>query len=376
MKSKKIKILFLIHDLGPGGAEKVLVTLANNLDKEKFSVTILSLFDVGVNRQFIQSDVEYKYWLKHMFRGNQHLFKLLSPETLHNLIIKDKYDLEIAFLEGPCCRIISGADKNQTKTIGWVHITQKSNKQIEQAFRSKTECINCYSSFDRLNFVSNDVRKAFEKHFPRLTNNSVLYNPNNTDKMLKDSQLKSKFDVDNERFNIVGVGKIIKNKGFDRLIIEVSKLIRSGNQVSLYLLGSGPELIHLKKLCSDLGIEKEVHFTGYLKNPYSLLAKMDLFACTSKAEGFSTAATEALILGIPVVTLNVGGMKELLGDENQYGIVTQDVESLGKEIAKLATDQTYYSKYKKAASDRGKQFVLPRVMEKIENQFLEVYLKP
>ena len=47
------KILFLIHDLGQGGAEKVLVNLVNNMDREKFDITVMSLFDVGVNRQFL-----------------------------------------------------------------------------------------------------------------------------------------------------------------------------------------------------------------------------------------------------------------------------------------------------------------------------------
>ena len=51
------KILFLIHDLSYGGAEKVLVNLANNLDKTKYDVTIQTLFDVGVNKQFLSKDV-------------------------------------------------------------------------------------------------------------------------------------------------------------------------------------------------------------------------------------------------------------------------------------------------------------------------------
>ena len=48
-----IKRLFLIHDLGQGGAEKVLVNLVNNMDKEKFDITVISLFGNGVNEQFL-----------------------------------------------------------------------------------------------------------------------------------------------------------------------------------------------------------------------------------------------------------------------------------------------------------------------------------
>ena len=47
------KILFLIHDLGQGGAEKVLVNLVNHMDYSKFDVTVMTLFDCGENRQFL-----------------------------------------------------------------------------------------------------------------------------------------------------------------------------------------------------------------------------------------------------------------------------------------------------------------------------------
>ena len=46
------KILFLIHDLGPGGAEKVLVNLVNNMDPQQFDITVMTLFGGGVNEQF------------------------------------------------------------------------------------------------------------------------------------------------------------------------------------------------------------------------------------------------------------------------------------------------------------------------------------
>ena len=53
-KSQMIKILFLIHDLGPGGAEKVLVNLVNNMDRTKFDVSLVALFGGGINEQFLK----------------------------------------------------------------------------------------------------------------------------------------------------------------------------------------------------------------------------------------------------------------------------------------------------------------------------------
>ena len=47
------KILFFIHDLGPGGAEKVLVNLVNNMDSAKFDITVMTLFDAGINKKYL-----------------------------------------------------------------------------------------------------------------------------------------------------------------------------------------------------------------------------------------------------------------------------------------------------------------------------------
>ena len=96
----KIKILFLIHDLMHGGAEKVLLNLVNNMDHEKFDITVQTLFDVGVNKQFLSDKVHYKTCYKKMFRGNTKYFKLFSPEKLYRKYIKDDYDILVAYLEG------------------------------------------------------------------------------------------------------------------------------------------------------------------------------------------------------------------------------------------------------------------------------------
>ena len=115
------KILFLIHDLGPGGAEKVLVNLVNHMDREKFDITVMTLFDVGVNRQYLAEHIHYRSCFKKMVRGNSHFMKALTPGQLHRWLIRDRYDVEVAYLEGPSTRIISGCPHSDTRLYGWVH---------------------------------------------------------------------------------------------------------------------------------------------------------------------------------------------------------------------------------------------------------------
>lgn len=112
-----IKILFLIHDLGPGGAEKVLVNLVNNMDHSIFDISVISLFGGGVNEQFLSSDIHYRAVFPKVFPGNSRIMKLFSPQFLHKFFIKESYDIEVSYLEGPTARIISGCSSQDTKLV-------------------------------------------------------------------------------------------------------------------------------------------------------------------------------------------------------------------------------------------------------------------
>ena len=81
------KLLFLIHDLGHGGAEKVLVNLVNNMDPEQFDITVMALFGGGVNEQFLKPHIRYQTVFQRAFPGNSHVMKLFFPKMLHKCFI-------------------------------------------------------------------------------------------------------------------------------------------------------------------------------------------------------------------------------------------------------------------------------------------------
>lgn len=95
--------------------------------------------------------------------------------------------------------------------------------------------------------------------------------------------------------------------------------------------------------------------------------------CASIAEGFSTAATEALIVGTPVVTTDVSGMKEMLGENNEYGIVVEnDEEALYQGIRKLIENREILNYYKQMAIERGKEFSTNKTVKAVEKMLLEI----
>ena len=366
------KVLFLIHDMGQGGAEKVLVNLVNNMDNSKFDITVMTLFDSGENRQFLRKSVRYKTWCKKMIPGNSHLMKMFSPEQLHKLIIKERYDIEVAYLEGPCARVISGCSDPTVKKLAWIHIEQRTTERAAVSFRSVADAKECYRRFDRIICVSQTVKQDFLKTLQIPVPHEVLYNTNESDKIIRLSQEAVDQEMmDSNEIKLVGVGKLLKSKGFDRVARIVKQLKEQKYPVHFYVLGEGPERNRLQEYVQQNGLERNVTFLGYQLNPYKYVAKCDLFVCSSYAEGFSIATTEALILGVPVCTVEVSGMKEMLGEHNEYGIVTaNDEEALYQGIRKMISEPDMLVHYKKMAKERGTSFSTEATVKAVEDMFL------
>ena len=173
-----------------------------------------------------------------------------------------------------------------------------------------------------------------------------------------------------------GVGKIVPIKGFDKLARIHKRLIDDGLNVHTYILGIGSEKDRIRKYLSDEGIEDTFTFLGYQTNPYKYVSKCDIFICSSIAEGFSTAATEALIVGTPVVTTPVAGMEEMLGSNNEYGIITEmNEDSLYRNIKELVVNSEKLKHYKKQAVIRGKYFSKDNTVAAVEEKLFSMVMK-
>ncbi len=369
-----IKILFLIHDLGRGGAEKVLVNLVNNMDRTKFDISVTVLFGGGVNEQFLRSDIKFNsVWSKEI-PGNSKLMKLMTPRQLHKFCVKEHFDIEVSYLEGPSARVISGCSDKNTKLVSWIHCTMHSKKDISQSFRSWKEAQRCYNHFDEMVFVSEESKNAFLTYCNLKVKKTVLYNTNDSNEIIRASrEIESDFIISEKCFNWCGVGRIIPVKAYDRMLRIQKKLLQEGYKTHLYILGSGSLQSELEKWCELNGISSNVTFMGYQANPYKYLARFDLFVCSSLSEGFSTATTEALIVGTPVCVVEVSGMKEMLGNNNEYGVVVQNSEeALYQGIKQFLNNPEILSYYSRQAAIRGRDFSTEQTVHAVENMLLSL----
>lgn len=371
-----IKILFLIHDLGQGGAEKVLVNLVNNMDCSKFDISVTALFGGGLNEQFLASDIYFRAVFPKEVPGNSKLMKLLTPAQLHRMCVKEHYDIEVSYLEGPSARVISGCQDANTKLVSWIHVEQHTMERLSGSFCSEREARKCYDRFDQTVCVSRYVNDDFCRILNFQKPCRVLYNTVESEKILTNANDTAPELMDDGKIRLMVVGTLKESKGYMRLLSIIKRLRDEGYPVHLYILGIGPLQQEMERYIQANDLQEAVTLLGYQTNPYKYVSKCDLFVCASFAEGFSTAATEALIVGTPVCTVEVSGMKEMLGEHNEWGIVTENSEeALYQGIKDLLDHPDKLAHYKEKAIERGKTFSTENTVRAVEDMLLKLIHK-
>ena len=368
-----IRVLFFIHDLGQGGAEKVLLNLVNGMDKTKFDITVMTLFSGGVNEQFLAQHIHYKSVFKREFPANSRILKIFTPEYLHRKFIKDYYDIEVSYLEGPTARIISGCQCETSKLVNWIHCIHKDKGHFSSSFRNYNEALKCYNSFHYTACVAEDVKNNFLSLSKYKKTCNVLFNTIDSKRILELSIEPVDITLNPSICNIITTGTLKEVKGYDRLLRVIKRLNDESIPLHLFILGKGPLEGELKQFVNKNHLNDIVTFLGYHINPYKYLSKMDLFVCSSYSEGFSTAVTEALILGNPVVTTLCSGMQELLGENNEYGIITENNEdALYEGIKEMLTTPGLLNHYAEKALERGKEFSTEKTTRAVEEMLLSL----
>ena len=347
------KILFGITGLTIGGAERVLVDLANELSKS-YDITIFALYAKGELEKELNSNVKlkslFKYSYKEMSKLKQKIVVplkvLLLKNSIYNKNIKGNYDVEIAFLEGPITRLFSVKNKNVRK-IAWVHndISLVFGKGLKARLKKYLDK-KIYDKYNDLVFVSKENMCDFDKTYTNLNisdeHKKVIYNYIDKERILEKSQEKVKLLYDYNCINFVTVSRLVYQKGIDRIIEVHKKLIESGYNHKFYVIGDGPEREKLENLIKENKVENSFFLLGQKENPYPYIKNADYFCLLSRFEGYGMVLEEAKILGKPIIITDTAAReavecydkKWILENSNDgiYNGLAEIIEKRNKDI--------------------------------------------
>ncbi len=360
-----MNICFVIENLGGGGAERVLVNLVNNMDVTNFNITVVTLFDEGVNASSLKPHVNHINLNKKKFKGMKFVCKFIPKKILYSIFLKkiveeNNIDLVVAYMTGLPTFVSAGAS---VPKIAWIHGEFFADDKLNLLGLKKI-----YNKFDEIVGVSKYVCDCAKKNIGFSQNPGLIFNVNDVNKILKLSNEES--ELSKEKINIITVGCLEKTKGYDRLINVCEKLFDDGFDFNLNILGEGIERTNLENQIKENNLGEKIRLLGYQKNPYSFMKNSDIFVCSSRTEGLSTVVSEAIILGLPVVSTDVSGAKEILGENNEFGIVTDnDEESLFLGMKKMLESDELKAHYRKQAEKRAEFFNTENTVNQAEELF-------
>lgn len=368
----KKRVVFFIESFSGGGAERVLLTILRNINKEKFDVTVLVMTDIGA-----QKDEFHKLGIRIVdltasrsrFLGNvkyKLLYDIVPTKIVCWWALRGiKADTYVAFVEGYCTRLFSKVLQSKKK-IAWVHIDLETFPwTLENGiFGSVMKERDAYQKYDEVIGVSESVTDMLISRYG-LHNAKTIYNPIDEKRIRRLSENKCPIDIDRSKFNIVTVGRLTRQKGYDKLIRLFPDILAANPDIRLYIIGEGEDRDLLESEIKEFGLQGNVVLTGFMNNPYSLMKVMDLFICSSLAEGFSLVIAEAMTIGLPVVSMECAGPCELLGN-GKYGILCSSYDMLRDSVISLSKDENKLSELKNKAIRRRSSFDTESIVSQIE----------
>ena len=378
----KIKVLFRLRSLEMGGVPRVVLDLLENLPKEKFEITLLlNLFQgelrteipknirlvtiAGGKEDFSKNPLIQKIQL--VLRRMKLSFYEKFPSILYNRKLKEDFDIEVAPGYTEFEWVLNSPNKKSRK-IGWFHTDVSYDKDQNRVMKR----INLMKKFDWMIFGSAQTRQIIDDLYQvKYPKSSVIYNVINIDEARTKAELMEvNYDV-HPVFS--SVGRLHFRKGYDTLMRIHKRLLDEGLQHSIAVIGGGNEMENLTNQTKELGVEKTFLLLDTKKNPYAYMKAADFFILPSRSESYPLIIGEAMGLGKPIISTNVGGISEMIENEVDGILVNFDEEKIYEAMKRFLTEPQLVESIIKGTEKAKEKFDAQKIYNQVtavfENQF-------
>ena len=385
MNTKKIKILFRHRSMEMGGVEKVMLSLLNNLDKEKFDMTVLLSLNQGELRNEFPHHVRKIYLVegKEDLSTNPVLQKVQllqrkwklekfrkNPEKIDRKILKNEFDVEIAMTYNDFEPVLNSSNKN-SKKIGWFH----SEIDLPKLQPLVPQILEQFPQFDHMVYCSEKIMQIMHRSYPNLKYppESVIINAVPVDEIRKKSEEKIP-DFKN-RPVFVSVGRLHTRKGYHKLMDAHHKLLKEGFEHSVVIIGDGEELPNLLLQQKNLGVEETFIFACNKMNPYPYIKNADFFIMPSESEAWPLVISEALILQKPIIATKVGDVDLMIEDGKTGHLIRYETSEIYEAMKKFLTDENFVQNIKENLIYIDKQFDNQKIFDAVEEIIINLAKK-
>lgn len=360
MDEQKKNILFVCYGLGIGGIEKCLVNLLNALPEDQYEVDILLMNPEYAMKPQIRRHVQYLDTFRYVLNiedtiseikkmgGFFHKIGMLLSYICFRFRIKmrlpawkvfkplpKRYDIAVAYSQNGFAPYYVIDMVQATRKVLWYH-----NGAYEKVGQEYSRDKLYYSCFDHIVAVSSDCAKVLRDKFD-FEDEKILVLSNICDaENIRHNALE--FSPDSfscNFFHIVTVGRMTSEKGANLALEACRQLAAEGRNICWHWVGDGNQSEKISAQVADLGLQEHFKLEGNQTNPYPYINAADVYVQPSYYEAYSTTITEARVLAKPIITTDVGGMRDQLTDGVTGLIVPIDAGAIADAVRRLMDDK-------------------------------------
>lgn len=364
--SDMIKVLFVVASNKVNGSEKIALDIAEGIDTKKFDVYFAIPMEGDISER-----LENKKIKKIVYNnGRLNTISFQGAKNLLKIIKKIKFD--IIHAHSSSIPSLLGKIAGVKLKIETRHGLFYSDAELENL--SKKRFFFEYSKkfyHDIITTVSENDKKRLVKYFKYDEDKLVnIYNGIDV-KKLKSYSKKKSLENKSEIFLIGNVGRFTYQKNQELLLNVFSKLVEKFPKLRLQVIGDGELKNNLLIQIDELELSDYVEIVPYQKNIYEYIAKLDLMVMTSRFEGIPLVALEAMAIGTPVLSSNVGGMNEIIKD-NETGILVSsfDENEFVDKISDLINNPEKLEKISGNALNYIQNFSVENMVKNYEELYL------
>ena len=352
------KVLIVMSTLYNGGAERSLVNFLNELPSERYEIDLLLFKREGMFMKQLPPFVnvlETPKSLKSLY-GSVKKAGLLMPTkvvgtAVASLLTKnsrekrgfrwkyfygpripqmeEKYDLAIAYISGEILYYVDEKVKADKKIV-WIH-----NDYVSAMHPKKYDYCHL-KNMDKIVSISDSCVDILKQVFPEFSE-KIYCLPNLTSSIVLNKRADEFYpqEYDKNGFNILSIGRLHDQKGFDMAISAATEMKENGYQFKWFVIGSGELKDKLEKQIQQEGVQDCFKLLGARENPYPYIKNCSLFVQPSRYEGKSVVLDEAKILAVPIVATNYPTVGDQLVDGKEGIVVDISSEGLSKGIGDI-----------------------------------------
>ncbi len=360
-----MKILILTnHFQRSDGVAQSLLSLCNYLStNEEFNITVLPLYEIKQDfAKDLSNTVRIQKGIGFYFRGLDRIVSLCPVRLLRKCFkIPDDYDVEVAYQSGLPTKIVgsklSTNNKKKVKVI-WIH--------------GFTLWMNEFMEADIVVCISDWAKQKLTQILPELKTTKVCHNLVNEEKILNLGFKSCDVALSKRGITLITVSRLSKEKGIARFLNILAELKNKNLSFTYLIVGDGPEKRNLQKLISHHKLENVVKLLGEKSNPYSYIKFADLYVCPSYSEGYSTVCVEASILGVPILTTDVPGAKEIIQTAEAGMVVPNNEQGLKTGLLTIIQDKELLNNWSKKLTITAKRFFRASRQKEVDCLFGEI----